>query len=105
MNKKYELLEREANGLCRIKALRDFRDVKTGDIGGYVETEENLSHYGECWIYDNAKVYNNASIYDDAKVYDNARIYNNVKAYNNVEVCMGAKVYGDAKSIWCMLDR
>jgi len=53
---KYKLLEREANGLCRIKALRDFGDVKKGDIGGYVEKENNLSQLGNAWVYGNARV-------------------------------------------------
>ena len=42
--------------LYRIKALKDFGNVKKGDLGGYVEREENLSHSGDCWIYDKAKV-------------------------------------------------
>ena len=34
---KYKLLEKEENGLCRIEALKDFNNVKKGDIGGYVK--------------------------------------------------------------------
>ena len=30
----------------RIKALRDFGDVKTGQLGGWIEKESNLSHDG-----------------------------------------------------------
>lgn len=37
MQKKYEMLDREINGLCRIRALIDFSNVKKGDIGGYIE--------------------------------------------------------------------
>lgn len=47
--KKYELVEEhEFNGikLKRIRALRDFLDVKAGDIGGFIESEINLYHYG-----------------------------------------------------------
>lgn len=32
--KKIELLKRENNGLCRIRALESFGDVIKGDIGG-----------------------------------------------------------------------
>ena len=31
-------------------------NVKEGDIGGYIESEDNLSQAGTCWIYDEAKV-------------------------------------------------
>lgn len=53
MEKKYQLL---ATGTCeianthtlyRVQALRDFADVRVGDLGGYVEEEANLSHEGE----------------------------------------------------------
>jgi hypothetical protein len=50
MKKKYELIKSDIPGLYRIKAVRDFSDVKKGDIGGYVESEDNLSHEGDCWV-------------------------------------------------------
>ncbi len=95
--KKYELLEREENGLCRIKALKDFDDVKKGDIGGYVESEDNLSQEGNAWVYDNARVFDNAEIYGNAKVYGDARIYDNARVYGNAEVSGGAWVYDNAE--------
>lgn len=66
--KKYELLKDdtidcEGITLYRIRALKEFGDVKAGDIGGYVESEDNLSHDGDCWIYDDAMVYANARIF------------------------------------------
>lgn len=95
--------------LHRIEALRDFGNIKAGDLGGCVESEANLSHDGNCWVYDNAKVYDsakvygNAKVYDSAKVYDNAKVYDSAKVYdnawisNNAEVCGYAKVYGNAE--------
>lgn len=53
MDKKYELIKTNVEGLYRIKALIDFGLVKAGDIGGCVKSESNLSHEGDCWIYDN----------------------------------------------------
>ena len=50
MNRKYKLIEKRKsfyNGLItiqRIQALRDFENVKAGDLGGWVECEDNLSH-------------------------------------------------------------
>ena len=48
--------------LHRIEAVRGFADVKVGDKGGYIESEDNLSHEGNCWVYDDSKVYNNSRI-------------------------------------------
>lgn len=53
----------------RIKAARSFGDVKEGQQGGLIETENNLSHDGLCWIYENGKVIELAKVYDDAKVF------------------------------------
>ena len=72
-NKKYEILMDEENTiewkghtLHRIRALRDFNDVREGEMGGYVENDYNLSHKGNCWIYDEAKAM------DDSRLYDNS---------------------------------
>lgn len=65
--KKYELTnETKRLGdrtLYRIKAIRDFGDVKTGELGGWIEKESNLSQEGNSWIYRNAKVWG-ASAYN-----------------------------------------
>ena len=59
--KKYKLTD-ESIAFCgkklyRIEALKDFADVKKGDLGGFIETDHNLSHNGNCWVYDDAVVY------------------------------------------------
>jgi hypothetical protein len=47
MNDKYELTDETidvlGNTLHRIKALKNFSDIHKGDLGGFVESEENLS--------------------------------------------------------------
>ena len=82
--KKYELtdetIEFYGRTLHRIRACRDFvtiagKQVKVGDLGGFVETEENLSHDGMCWVFGDAKVCGNTRVYGDAKVYGNAKVY------------------------------
>lgn len=40
--------------LFRIKALISFGNVEEGELGGYVEKEENLSNDGNAWVYGNA---------------------------------------------------
>ena len=96
MDNKYELIPSDKEGLYRIKALKDFYDVKKGDIGGYIQSENNLSHYGNCWIYDNAVVRDNAKVYGDAKVCHNAQIYDKVIVMGNAEVCDNAQVCDNA---------
>ena len=72
ITKKYELtnekIEYERKTLYRIRALRDFSDVKAGDLGGFVESEKNLSHEGDCWIYDDSKVIGRSKIVGYSKV-------------------------------------
>lgn len=36
--------------LHQIQAVRSFGEVKAGDIGGFIESESNLSHDGDCWV-------------------------------------------------------
>ena len=89
--------------LYRIEALMDFSDVKTGDKGGFVQSENNLSQLGNAWVYGNAKVYGNANVndnsevYGDAEVYDNAEVFDYAKVYNNAKVRGNAEVYGNAE--------
>lgn len=92
--KKYELtdetIEVYGTALHRIKALKDFGNVKKGELGGYVESERNLSQEGNCWVYSNARVYSNALVYSNAKVYSNALVCGNAKVCGNAEVCGNA---------------
>lgn len=87
MGKKYKLtdeaIQHYGKTLYRIEALIDFGDVDKGDKGGFVESEENLSHDGNCWVCDNAKVYGNAVVRGDAKVYGNAKVGGDAKVTNN----------------------
>jgi hypothetical protein len=85
----------------RIKALKSFncgdRFVKAGDLGGFVECEENLSQDGNCWIFDNAMCFFGASVRDDAMVYEDAKISGNSEVYNNAKVFGAAEVSGLAE--------
>lgn len=75
MSKKYELTDETVRInsiiLHRIKALTDFGDVDAGDLGGWVESERNMSHDGNAWVYDNARVYGNAWVCGNAWVGSN----------------------------------
>ena len=75
--------------LYRVRALRDFGNVKCGDIGGYVESEANLSHQGNAWVGAAAQVYDNASISDDAIVYGWAKIFGNARICGDAMIDYG----------------
>ena len=79
--------------LKRIRATMEFGFVKIGDLGGWIEKEENLSHEGNAWVYGNAEVYGNAKVWGDAEVYDNAKVYGNAKVCGNAEVYDNAEVF------------
>ena len=87
--------------LFRIKALIDFGNVNKGELGGYVEKEENLSHEGNAWICDdaciagNAKISGNAWIYDDVWIAGNAKISGNAWISGNAKISGNAEIYDD----------
>ena len=71
--KTINLLFRTAT-LHRIKAVVEFGLVKVGDLGGWIEKEENLSHEGKAWVCGDAKVWGNAKVCGDAKVFSASHV-------------------------------
>lgn len=64
MKKKFEL--RAEGSLFRIIALKNFRLVAKGQLGGLIEDEKNLSQEGDAWISGNARVSGDARVYGNA---------------------------------------
>ena len=67
MEKKFELTDNfviNAFGikLFQIKCTKSFKYANEGDLGGYVEKEDNLSQSGDAWVYVNAQVYGDARV-------------------------------------------
>ena len=88
MEKKYELLkddfiEIDGRKLYRIRALRGFGDVRKGELGGYIEREENLSHADKAWVCGNARVFGDARVCGDAQVYGDAVVSDNAVVYGD----------------------
>lgn len=89
--------------LFRIKALVDIGRycVKAGDLGGWVEKEDNLSQIDDAWVSDdawvcgNARVSGNAKVFGDAKVFGNARVSGNAQIHSGAHVCGNAWVCGN----------
>lgn len=80
--KKYEYTKGEAltikgHILYRIRALIDIPvyGVKAGDLGGFIETEDNLSHEGNSWVSGNATVYGKSLVSDNAWISKEAIVF------------------------------
>jgi len=105
---KYEMFGEVVDGLQRIRALKDFGDVKVGDVGGWIENESNLSHDGDCWVAGNAQVFQDAKVSDSVRVSESARVFGNAKVsgaariFDHVAisgcavVCEYTRVFGNA---------
>ena len=90
--KKYELQPTDlttpdGNPLFQVVALRDFGLVLKGYKGGYVESESNLSHDGDCWISGDAWVFGDAQVSGDAWVFGDARVYGDACNHDNCPKC------------------
>ena len=96
MEKKYKLTDETINlngaTLYRIEALKDFGEIKKGDKGGFIESENNLAHEGNAWVSDDACVCGNARVSDNASVSDNARVYGDALVRGYAYVCGDAEI-------------
>ena len=81
----------------RDSTLHRIRRLSDGKLGGWIESEENLSQNSNCWVDDEAKVYDNAYVYSNAQVFGNAEVHSNARVYDHAKVYGNAEVYGNAK--------
>lgn len=89
--KKYILLKDDYKVLLhrtiyRIQYLRSCGWCSEGALGGYIESEDNFSHEGECWIGENACVFDGGRVEDNAKVYGRVWVYQNSVIKDNASV-------------------
>lgn len=120
MTKKYELTSKtreinfvDMNGkracatLYRIRALKPIHfsnggNIKAGEMGGYVQSEENLSQKDNSWIsgkavaMENARVKDNARISFYTRVQGNAILQDNAKALHHSIICDNAIIKDNA---------
>jgi hypothetical protein len=103
MTKKYKLTKNfitTVTGvkLFQIKALKNFLyTINKGDLGGYIESENNLDQDGNAWVYGDAQVYDNAQVYGIAWVLENARVSGYAQVCGGTRVSGNAQVYGYAQ--------
>ena len=111
--KKYELTEKHIyksdsifssfnQKFYRIVACRDIFDkegniiVHKGEKGGYIQSEENLSHEGSCWVAGEACIHGSAVVRDDAFVFGNALVSNST-IEGSARVGGSSKVFRNSK--------
>lgn len=111
--KKYELLTFDkivigGATLHRIRALIDIRIdgmtvVDKHSLGGYVQSETNLSHEGLCWIGGQAKAYGKSRVYENAVLTGEAEICQRAQAFGDCLIEGTSKVRANAKVSGCAL--
>lgn len=81
--------------LHRIRALRDINEkVHAGDLGGFVESTENLDASHGAWVFDDAWVSGSACVYDSARVSGKAKVGGDARVEGHAEVCGSATIHG-----------
>ena len=106
MMKKYELVPENTvniNGktLYQIRSLISFEtisfgEIRPGDLGGYVESEDNLSQEGTAWISGNSCVLNKARVSDKGVVCDTACVSDFAEIKGHAVLQDNAHVFGEA---------
>ena len=98
--KKYEFTGEEkvidTHTLHRIRAVRDFGVVKAGDLGGWIESEDNLSHDGYAWVDGEARVICNARVTGNAYVGGDACVTGDAYVGGDACVTGDARIKGNA---------
>lgn len=82
---KYEIIEEDRlydRGQYRghrIRALRDIPEhgIKAGALGGFIDSQKNLSHEGAAWVADRAAALDSSRVEGDAIAKNNARLRDN----------------------------
>ena len=74
--------------LHRIRAVIDIPSagVNAGDIGGWIESDSNLSHSGNAWVDGNARVGSSARVGGDARVSGDAWVGGNARVSGDAHI-------------------
>lgn len=94
MSKKYEFTDETLN--WHGTTLRRIRRLSDGLLGGFIQSENNLSHEGRCFVYGEACVIGNAFVHGNAEVRDKAIVFDMARVFESATVFGQALVYDDA---------
>lgn len=82
---KYEFTGEECV-IDHVITLRRIRRCIDGLVGGWIESEENLSQEGSCFVYDSAWVIDHAVVKDNAEIHDRSVVCDLAIVEGNAEV-------------------
>ena len=86
--------------LHRIRAVRDIETlqgiVKSGCLGGWVESEKNLDQNYTAWVADEAMVFEKACVSEEACVSGHAQVFGEAIVTGGAEVTDNARIFGTA---------
>ena len=77
--------------LHRIRALVDIRlsaalTVKAGELGGWIEKEENLGQADKAWVFGEAQVFGKAWVFGEAQVFGEAWVFGEARVFDEAQV-------------------
>lgn len=90
-----ETMEFEGHTLRRIQYIRKFDGVYKDMLGGWIESEDNLSHEGNCRVVMEGKVFGNARVEGNGKVFQSSVIKDNAIIKGMAFITDGSVVRGD----------
>ena len=101
MEKKYEITSEAHPAFPRCHRIRALRDipavgVKMGDLGGFVESEKNLSQCGNCWIFDSAIAMDNAWVTGNAQMHGHSQMFDNAKLWDYSQMWDNSQMFGSS---------
>lgn len=95
-----ETKEFSGHTLHRIRAVRDIETpqgiVKSGCLGGWVESEKNLDQNYTAWVADEAMVFEKACVSEEACVSGHAQVFGEAIVTGGAVVTDNARIFGDA---------
>ena len=71
--------------------------IEVGDLGGWLEKEDNLSYLGNAWVSGDAEVFGDAKIYGDALISGYSRVFGDAEVSDHAWIYDNAQVFGDAE--------
>lgn len=89
-----DIIDVDGHKLQRIQAARDIPEigVQEGDLGGFIESERNLSHKGTCWVfagcvYEQAQITGGATVRGEkVRIHDSAILSDGFTAYDSAHL-------------------
>jgi hypothetical protein len=89
---KYELTDETIN--VSGVTLRRIKYLASGQPGGWLESEKNLSQCGDACVSGDACVYGDARVFENARVHGDARVFENARVHGDARVFENARVHG-----------